>query len=113
MTPNQHQRLCLGAMAVWTVAGALAGVLKFGWPGLLWAIPGLLIGAIVHKAVMESLPIRCPHCAGRVEVHNFVWTSPWGTPGRFAEGSPADTDSQRTTWYQCRQCKFEQKAERL
>lgn len=68
MTPRQHHRLCLVAVAAWPTASSLAGVLEFGWTGLLWAVPGLVIGAILPKVVMESLPIRCPRCAGRVEV---------------------------------------------
>ena len=107
MTPAGHQKLCLFALTAWTLSGAAAGIWTMGWAGVLWAVPGLIVGAIVHKALMENLPVRCPRCGFRLRIQSFefpgIGGAPFDPPGGFV-----DTDRQNAAFYRCQQCGFAQ-----
>jgi hypothetical protein len=95
MAPATHERLALALMVAICAAFASWGIACYGVSGLAALLPGLVVAGLVHKLVVENLPIRCPECAGKIIVRTF-------------DGDmPIERHEPSASFYSCRSCDYE------
>lgn len=96
MTPALHQKVAVASMVGCALAAVVYGIVHWSWGGLFLVVPGLLLGAIVHKLIVENLPVRCAECGGKMTIETFTFGQAEVTPERQS----LDTSSELTQ-YRC------------